>query len=244
MSAPTISHPRTMAEQPEARAAERDALLDLLELSPGDVVVDLQAAGGFLADGIRARFGAGVRVVCIEPTELRTRIRPVHEVRDDPLHAMASLGDASADAVTGLAGLHHSEDIPATLAESLRILRPGGRFAVCDVEAGSAVANWLNGYVDAHNRQGHRGTFLTRTELTALLGATGFEDIGVERRDVPWRFPSVQHLGRFFKGLFALDVAEAEITAAVRDWLGVRNVADGIEVPWTLLYARAHRPRR
>lgn len=233
-----------MTELPAARAAERDALLDLLDLRAGEVVVDLQAAGGFLADGIRARFGAGVRVICVEPTELRLRISAVHEVRDDPLHAMASLGDASAGAVVGLAGLHHSEDIPATLAECLRILRPGGLFAVCDVEAGSAVASWLNGYVDAHNRQGHRGTFLTRAELEALLAATGFEEVDVERRDVPWRFPSLWHLGRFFKGLFALEVQETEITAAVRDRLGVRAVVHGIEVPWTLLYARARRPRR
>lgn len=244
MSLPTVSAPWAMAECPDARAAERDALLELIAPRAGDVVIDLQAAGGYLADGIHARFGADVRVICVEPGELRHRIAAVHRVCADPVHALASIADASVDAVAGLAGLHHSEDQRATAAECLRVLRPGGVFAVCDVTEGSAESRWLNGYVAAHCAGGHAGNFPPPGGIAALLREAGFEAVREDCLNVPWRFADEARMGRFFAGLFGLDRPAATVAAAVRERLPVRTTPGGLEVDWHLAYARGLRPAR
>lgn len=242
MSAPTISDPAVMATYPQARRRERDALLDLVALAPGETAVDLQAAGGYVADGIRARFGPQVQVICVEPTELRHRIPSVHRVCTDPLHAMTSLADDSVDAVIGLAGLHHSEDMVATLRECRRILRAGGTFALCDVEAGSTNAAWLNGFVATHNPAGHDGRFLPFGGIGALLRDCGFAAVHETRRNVPWCFGSEIDMAHFFTGLFGLALAPARVRAAVKSQLDVATSTHGVEVGWPLVYASARRP--
>ncbi len=154
MSAPTVSNPAAMAEYRHARERERTALLDGTALRPGSVVVDLQAAGGYLADG-------AVTCICVGPTaELSRRIRPVHRICEDPLDNPLTLPAQSVDTVLGLVALHHSPSHARNITEAYRILKPGGWLVVCEVLEHSKMARWLNGFVNRHNPAGHHGTFV------------------------------------------------------------------------------------
>jgi ubiquinone/menaquinone biosynthesis C-methylase UbiE len=235
--APAISDPAATAAQPLARRLERDALVDSVPLAAGMTVLDLQAADGYLADEVRRRLHGQATCICLEPTpELNGRIDPAHRVCAEPLNAFPSIADDSVDAALGLAGLHHSPDIPATLRELRRVLKPAGTLAICDVEAGSPMASWLNEFVDRHGAQGHQGQFLPAGGLAAALRAAGFVDVAEKRRDVPWHFASRPHLLRFFKGLFGLVCDEATVAAGIDRHLSVSSVGDGIEVAWFLNY--------
>ena len=233
-----------MSEFPDARRAELEALIGSVDLTPGDLVIDIQAAGGFVADEVHRRLFGEVECVCIEPSAtLRRRLNPVHRAVADSVHAWRSIADGSADVALGLASLHHSESASGTIGEAFRALKPGGQFAVCDVIPGSPVARWLNDFVDQHNQTGHAGRFYNAPQLRAMLTAAGFHAVTVRRRTVPWRFMDHHRMIRFLQGLFGLECPLGAIEHGVREYLGVAERQTGlIELNWELNYAVARKP--
>ena len=233
-----------MSEFPDARRAELDALCSAVDVSPGDLVIDVQAAGGFVADEVSRRLGAAVECVCIEPSvALRGRLNALHRAVADPVHAWRSIPDRCADVVLGLACLHHSESAAGTVGEAFRALKPGGQFAVCDVIPGSPVARWLNEFVNRHTPSGHAGRFYDASQLRSLLTAVGFYQVRVGPRAVPWRFTDRASMVRFLRGLFSLECSPGDIARGVAQYLAVVERGDGsVELEWALNYASARKP--
>lgn len=244
MSLPTTSDAFAMLDYPQARARERDTLLDMVHLAPGDTVVDLQAAGGYVADEIHRRLAGRVRCICVEPSEeLRQRISPVHEVRGDPLDELRSIGSETVDVVVGLAGLHHSPSMARTVAEAARVLRPEGEFGVCDVEDGSRIAGWLNDFVNAYNPSGHHGVFPKSGTLVRELRRAGFIDVRETREYVPWVFASRAHMERFLRGLFGLGSIDGRtLRSGIERHLQTREVGTRCYLRWQLIYAYGRKP--
>lgn len=228
---------RAMRLCPAAREAERRLLIDLLDLRPGDLVCDVPSGGGYVAEGIEAR-GLGTAVVCVEPAiPFALGIAP-HFQRLVSMLEHVALEDASVDRVASLAGLHHLESKPVFFDEALRILRPGGRFAVADVREASDVARFLNGPVDRLSVTGHQGEFLAPGELAALLAAAGFRDIAEQEHRYTWDFPDFDILTAYFRDLFGLvGAGDGEVRAAVTESLDVHASPDAVRVSWSLVYA-------
>lgn len=240
---PAISDPSAMARFPDARNAERDALLNSVSLCSGNIVLDIQAAGGYLSDGVYDRLDGEVTCLCVEPCpELRSRIADVHRIIADPIDNMCSITDDTADVALGLAGLHHSRSISATIAETYRILKPGGEFAVCDVTKDSAMAHWLNDFVDRNNRAGHKGLFLEPGEARTLMETAGFRDVEEFTRHVPWRFAGERQLVEFFRGLFGLTPGPDLVRSAIHRYLTVKQVGGEVWVEWYLNYSHGVKP--
>ncbi len=240
---PTVSDPSAMRDFPQARNCERDTLLDYVDLSRACVVLDVQAAGGYLADEVRRRLGSGATIVCLEPNDaLRGRLDPAYTALADPLEHFRSLGDGTVDIALGLVGLHHSRSHAATIGECHRVLRPGGELAVCDVAQGSRLAAWLNGFVDRNCPSGHAGNFPAPGSLARLCREAGFEHVLEEPREVPWRFARRADIAVFFKGLFGLSASVDAVDRAIDDFFTVRESAGGCSVDWQLLYAHARKP--
>lgn len=227
---------------PQARERERGALLDLLAPCAGEVICDAPAGGGYVADGIRARLGDQVRVICVEPARrFASAINPVFEIRHDAMDAL-TLGDASIDAVASLAGLHHFADKRPVFREWGRVVRPGGRVAAADVQAETDVAAFLNTFVDAWTPGGHDGIFLQPGELSESLAAAGFEPVSEELLQVPWEFPDEATMAMFCRTLFGLTKATVEqVHAGMKDYLHVEGTATGVRFLWRLRYALARR---
>ena len=228
---------------PNARDAELDALLNQVPLFAGCTVVDVQAAGGYLADGVKNRLKGNVELICIEPEKaLNQRLDPDYLVVEDSVEDWPSIKSESVDIVLGLAGLHHSNNQQATVNEAFRVLKPGGYFAVCDVIDDSAIAHWLNSYVHQHNPNGHIGDFLSPDEITNMMGNSGFHNIHESIENVPWVLADEHHAAIFFKGLFGLKPAISEIKKAIPDYLKLSPRQNHIEVAWQLIYAAAQKP--
>jgi len=240
LNQPAISSEWAMQDYSMSRQAERRALIELAELKQGATVVDIQAAGGFLSDGVYEHLDGQVKCICVEPvTELRCRIDERFIKADDQIDNLVSIDSDSVDVVLGLAGLHHSPCIENTLKESLRVLKPQGVFAMCDVIKDSSIARWLNEFVNRYNPDGHQGHFFVSGEISDCLHRAGFRDISEQILNVPWVFESSKDIAHFFKGLFNLDLPEPEVEQAIPEYLEVVNKGTQLAVNWELIYVRA-----
>lgn len=100
-----------------------------LDLRPGRTIVDVGAGTGKLT---RELVPSGACVVAVEPVpgmrDVLERAVPGARVLDGTAEALP-VADQAVDAIT-VAQAFHWFDVPRTLAEFHRVLRPGGRFAV------------------------------------------------------------------------------------------------------------------
>jgi ubiquinone/menaquinone biosynthesis C-methylase UbiE len=227
---------------PHARESERRQLIEMLDLRPGAVVVDIPAGGGYLAEGIVAREPLA-QVVCIEPSLAFSRaVARTFPLTIAPLVSIP-LADACADRVGSLAGIHHLEDKQAMFDAVFRVLKPGGVFAVADVKAGSAVAHFLDDAVDRLSETGHAGMFLKEGELSGLLENAGFRVMEDRYRPCPWRFEGIEQMGTFCKLLFGLVRASVdEVIGEIGKALAVDEGDAGVEMEWGLIYAAGVKP--
>ncbi|MFC3100437.1 class I SAM-dependent methyltransferase [Altererythrobacter lauratis] len=240
---PTVSAPAAMRNFPHVRDNERDRLLDYVTLSPEMSVLDIQAAGGYLSDEVYRRLNGAVSLVCVEPNpELRARLNPAFRALADPVEQFASIPDHSIDLALGLIGLHHSASHRATIAETWRVLKPGGEMAICDVPRASRLASWFNEFVDAHCPAGHDGNFPEVGSMSRLAAGVGFVAITEEVRDVPWVFGERTQIATFFQGLFNLDLPCAEIDRALDSYFTIHELGDTCLVEWQLSYCHARKP--
>lgn len=91
---------------------------------PDAVLVDLGCGGGLMADRIRSKGYLHVGVDLVASALGQARGHGVRPVRADV--TALPLRDGCADVVCAGELLEHVNDVPATVAEACRILRPGG----------------------------------------------------------------------------------------------------------------------
>ena len=235
---------RSMARSPEVRQEEFGAMLRHLRPVVGECVVDAPSGGAHL----RALLPAHINYVAVEEAPqfhvaCNLRLLAGDRALLAPCHSIP-LPEASCDAVCSLAGLHHLHDRAPVYAEWHRLLRPGGRVVLADVADGTAVAGFLNGFVDRYNPEGHDGLFLGETDTVALMAA-GFEDIASTDVAYHWHFRDLDHVAEFCVDLFGLDRPGAskavcrtlqreldlQRSAALRGWI----------LPWGLRFLAARK---
>lgn len=125
----------------------RRRLVRECRIKPGDRLVDLGCGTGDLIE-LTARQGA--RAVGVDPAGgmlavARQRGMGAVVVQGDG--STIPLADASTDVVTSAFALRNFVSIPAVLADSARILRPGGRIVLLDVaEPSLAPVRALHGF--------------------------------------------------------------------------------------------------
>jgi 2-polyprenyl-6-hydroxyphenyl methylase/3-demethylubiquinone-9 3-methyltransferase len=99
---------------------------------PGKTVLDLGCAGGFMAEALTAR---GAQVTGIDPADQAIEAARAHAAAQG--HAITydigvgealPYADGAFDAVVCVDVLEHVQDLPAVMAETARVLRPGGVF--------------------------------------------------------------------------------------------------------------------
>jgi SAM-dependent methyltransferase len=160
----------------------------LAELRPGQVVLDLGSGGGL--DCLRAAeaVGSSGRVIGVDMTpEMIARARKTTMETTGVNNVEFRLGeienlpvaDGSVDVVISNCVLSLCPDKDRAFQEAFRVLRPGGRLALCDVLLDRTMPQPL---LEALGRQGAslEGAVDERGYVRALEDA-GFVDVRVER---------------------------------------------------------------
>jgi tocopherol O-methyltransferase len=121
-----------------------------LALAPGARVLDVGCGYGATARQLAAEHGASVTGITLSPVQHahardwrwlppEGAVRPHFLLGDWMANA---LPDAAFDAVLAIESTEHMPDLAHALAEMARVVRPGGRVAVCAWIAGDATRPW------------------------------------------------------------------------------------------------------
>jgi ubiquinone/menaquinone biosynthesis C-methylase UbiE len=221
-----------------------ERMLERAALRPGETVLDVAAGTGVVAFAAAAGVAPEGRVIAsdfspamVEGMTRRAVALGIGNVEARVLDAeRMDLQDDVVDAVLCRWGYMLMGDPAAAVAESRRVLRPGGRLA-CAVFAGPEQNPWAalpmrvldeRGHVSAAERTGPSILALAdRDRLAGLFTAAGFGSVGIDEVGFVWTFGDMDDFWAFLAdaaGAIAMVIArlEAEERAAVREVVAER----------------------
>ncbi len=254
----------------EQLAVATEALLDTAQIGEGDHVLDLAAGPGGAGLAAARRVGSSGRVVLSDVAAAMVAVAAKRS--SSQAHVSAAVFDQSAidfpdasfDAAINRHGLMFAEDPAQTVAEAVRVLKDGGRYAVMTWDR-REVNPWLGLVLDAVSEQfgvpfpppNVRGPFSLDAPdvLRSVLRDGGLADVTVETRATPMRAASVEEWWeRVPKLAGPLALALAGMDAEVRDAIRERAVqsgakaaaseAGGIVFEGSVLIGSGHKPAR
>jgi tocopherol O-methyltransferase len=162
----------------EAVAALVDVAADAAEVGPGSRVIDL--GSGYGATGRQLAQDRGAETTSLTISQRQYDHAVVADGGDPRLVQLLrnwfdnGLPDAGYDAVIAIESLAHLDAVPA-LREALRVLRPGGRIAVCDLVAADDVPRWqVTPLLRKMERESHVVRLRTIAQLRDEFAAAGF----------------------------------------------------------------------
>jgi arsenite methyltransferase len=200
----------------------------LIQLEPGQTVLDLGSGGGIDVLLSATRVGPAGKVYGLDMTDemlalARENQRQAGATNVEFLKGTIEsipLPDNSVDVIISNCVINLSSDKDAVLREAFRVLKPGGRFAVSDVV--------VRGDVPADVRRsmelwvGCIAGALEEKDYAAKLRSAGFADVEVET----WR-------------VYNIDDARAFLTESGVD---VDDMAPEVEGRFTSAFVRARKP--
>jgi SAM-dependent methyltransferase len=161
----------------------------LLDLEPGQTVLDLGSGGGIDVLLSARRVGPSGKAYGVDMTDdmlalARENQRKAGATNVEFLKGTIEavpLPDNSVDVIISNCVINLSSDKDRVLREAFRVLRPGGRFAVSDVVSRGPVADDIRR--NAELWVGCIAGALDQDDYAARLRAAGFAEVSVE----PWR---------------------------------------------------------
>jgi arsenite methyltransferase len=180
----------------------------LLQLEPGQTVLDLGSGGGIDVLLSARRVGPTGKVYGLDMTDDMLTLARANQEKAGATNVeflkgtieAIPLPDASVDVIISNCVINLSTDKDAVLREAFRVLRPGGRFAVSDMvvrgdvppDVRRSMELWVGCIAGA----------LDDTEYVSKLRAAGFAEVEVD----PWRVYRIEDARAF--------LSEAGIDAA------------------------------
>jgi len=164
----------------------------LLELEPGQVVLDLGSGGGIDVLLSARRVGPTGKAYGLDMTDEMLALARENQRKAGATNVEFLKGTIesiplpanSVDVIISNCVINLSNDKGAVLREAFRVLQPGGRLAVSDVVVRGSVPDEIRRSMELW--VGCIAGALEETEYAALLDAAGFTEIQIE----PWRIYS------------------------------------------------------
>ena len=235
-------------------------LLDAVQVRPGTSVLDVASGPGYVAAAAAER---GARVTAVDFSAAMLKL-----ARSQNPGIKFRKGDAAAlpfkegafDAVAMNFGMLHLAQPERAVAEALRVLRPGGRYAF-SVWANPADALGFGIILDAIRKHGNPDAplppgppffrFADAQESETVLKVAGFGNVSVNRVAQVWRFSDPATLFQAFltgtvRTRALLQAQSAQALAAIRDAVGAAAAGfqdhGTVQIPMTAVLASAQKP--
>ena len=179
--------------------------VDAASPRPGETVIDLgcgrggdvlRAAARIAPDGLAIGVDASEAMLAAARERASGVAAPIRFVRGDL--AAVPLPDGSADVVVSSCAINHAPDKAAVYREVHRLLRPGGRFAVCDVVSERPLPEAVRRDPDAW--AACYGGAIPESEYLAEIARAGFGTVRVSRRTAPYERGGVRVLSITVEG--------------------------------------------
>lgn len=173
----------------------------LIDLKPGDTVLDLGSGGGIDVLLSGRRVGPTGKVYGLDMTDEMLALARENQRKAGATNVeflkgeieAIPLPDASVDVVISNCVINLSPDKDQVLREAFRVLKPGGRFAVSDVVVRGDVPAEIRRNVELW--VGCIAGALEESEYRAKLTAAGFETVDID----PWRVYDVKDARQFLQ---------------------------------------------
>jgi cyclopropane fatty-acyl-phospholipid synthase-like methyltransferase len=230
---------QAMTLYPSARAEEFLHIVRMADMKDGDIVCDIPSGGGYLR-----HFVDRTMTLChIETSEVFADLcranGAVHVLLSSLENIPVESGEV--DKIISLAALHHVDEKNRFFSEAYRMLRKGGTLTIADVQAGSAVSEFLDGFVNEHNTMGHKGIYI-HAQTTDEIEQTGFKILESSPIKFHWNFDSSQTMGRFCRLLFGIDQADlTQVVEGIKKYVGYAVKNNVCCMNWELLFIKARK---
>ena len=174
----------------------------LIDLQPGQTVLDLGSGGGIDVLLSARRVGPAGKVYGLDMTDEMLALARENQQKAGATNVEFLKGeiehiplpDNTVDVIISNCVINLSADKDQVLREAFRVLKPGGRFAVSDVVVRGAVPAEIRRSVELW--VGCVAGALEESEYRSKLGAAGFADVEVD----PWRVYALEDAREFLAG--------------------------------------------
>src|SRR5262249_7476284 len=174
----------------------------LIELEPGQTVLDLGSGGGIDVLLSATRVGPTGKVYGLDMTDAMLDLARTNQAKAGITNVeflkgdieQIPLPDHSVDLIISNCVINLSPDKDRVLAEAFRVLKPGGRFAVSDIVIRGDMPKAIRQSIELW--AGCIAGALEETEYQRKLAQAGFEQVSIE----PTRIYSAQDARELFEG--------------------------------------------